>query len=436
MAQTTIPSNFKSAILDMTKDLSTTFPEYSYLWSKWSDPFISETELQHVYEYCLTVYPERFFDILYQNNEIFESTNTTNTLFLPGVEFKMLFNCPDISENTQNTLWKYLQLVLFTIVGSIQDKSKFGDTMNMFDGLDENELHTKLADTMNNMGSFFQNMADSNSESGDSASASSGFDDISKGFEQYMNSSAQPADQANTPSADDVHSHLKGLFSGKIGNLAKELAEEISGDMEELLGKDGANMKSTADVLKNMMKNPTKITGLIKSVSNKLQQKMNSGEISQEELMREATDIIKNMKGMGGKGGEGGEGGDFQSMFKDMAKGMGINIPKNAKMDMNAIDRMTKESTMRDKMKARMAEKKIKEAELAAAKQAAIAQQIANYVPYDFSLEETGQANKFVFKLSGEESQEKSSAIQPVSSNQTTGDEEPKSNKKKKKNKK
>ena len=440
-----IPPNFQTIISDWTKDLSTTFPEYSCLWQKWSDPTISELEIRVLYDYCMTVYPERFFDILYQNPELFESDQNTcfkntcfkNTCFLPGVEFKLLFNCPNISETTHKAMWKYLQLVLFTIVGSIHDKSKFGESANMFEGLDEDELHTKLQTAMTGMGEFFQNLseqsANSSSDGADTGKDSSNFSQDESNFSQGMPNFSQdssnfsqgmPNFSQDMPNVDDLHGHLKGLFGGKIGNLAKELAEEISGDMADILGKDSDNIKSTADVFKNMMKNPTKITGLIKTVSDKLQQKMNSGEISQEELMREATDILGKMKGMGGGagGGAGGGGTDFQEMFKNMAKGMGMNIPKNAKMDMNALDRMTKQSAMKGRMQDKMAEKKEKDAFVAANKQKAMAEQIANYKPYDFSSEDKGKVKKndqkndqknAVFKIEGDEKQLTSSIIRP-----------------------
>jgi len=73
---------------------------------------------------------------------------------LPNVSFRLLFNCEDVSDNTKKTLWKYLQLVLFTIVGGVKDKSTFGDTMNMFDGIDESDLQSKLADTMKSITDF------------------------------------------------------------------------------------------------------------------------------------------------------------------------------------------------------------------------------------------------------------------------------------------
>ena len=139
----TFPSNFKSVVGDFINDLSTTFPEYSYLWLKWGKPDISDIELQYLYEYCMTVYPERFFDILNQNKDIFDVTCDINTVFLPNVDFKLLFHCKDITENTVNALWKYLQLMLFTVVGGVKDKANFGETMNIFEGIDPEELNEK-----------------------------------------------------------------------------------------------------------------------------------------------------------------------------------------------------------------------------------------------------------------------------------------------------
>ena len=116
-----VPNNFRSVISDFTKDLSITFPEYSYLWAKWALVETSNEEIRNLFDYCLTVYPERFFDILYQTTEIFDTESAVNTNFLPNVDFKLLFHCENVSESTKKTIWKYLQLILFTIVGGIKD---------------------------------------------------------------------------------------------------------------------------------------------------------------------------------------------------------------------------------------------------------------------------------------------------------------------------
>lgn len=405
----TIPPNFKSIIMDMTVDLTTTFPEYSYLWEKWSDPQISDQDIQSLFGYCTTVFPERFFDILYQTVDIFAVTSETNTMFLPGVEFKLLFNCVGVSEKTVKAMWKYLQLIMFTVVGSMQDKSKFGDAMNLFENVDDSELQTKMSDAISSMSDFFQNI----------------------NLDNETSQQPEDADQTpkpnpfNIPNAEDLHGHIKGMLDGKIGALAKEMAEEISQDMADILGEDGANIKSTQDVLKTLMQNPKKITGLIKTVGDKLNQKISSGEISQEELMKEAGNMIGKMKEMSG-----GSGADFQTMFKDMAKNMGMNIPKNAKFDMNALNRMTEQSSMRDRLKAKMAQKKAKEAESAILAQKMAEQNAKSYVPYDFSIEAKGAPNEFVFKMEGDVAQ--TSSARPTDSTNTEPSKKKKKNKSKK----
>jgi hypothetical protein len=158
MPENKLPENFSSVILDFVNDLNHTFPEYSSLWSMYNTN-TTETEWHILYEYCLTVYPERFFDILYQNIDIFQSKESTiNTMFLPNVEFKFLFHCNGVTEKTRESIWKYIQLILFTIVGNVKDKSEFGKSMNLFDGIDEKELQDKLSEAMENMTDFFKNM--------------------------------------------------------------------------------------------------------------------------------------------------------------------------------------------------------------------------------------------------------------------------------------
>jgi hypothetical protein len=62
-----LPDNFKSLVVDFTKDLSNTFEEYDYLWKKWHDEEASDDSYLILFEYCKRVYPQRFFDILNQN---------------------------------------------------------------------------------------------------------------------------------------------------------------------------------------------------------------------------------------------------------------------------------------------------------------------------------------------------------------------------------
>jgi len=364
-----IPEKFQSTIVDFVKDLSTTFPEYCHLWKHWEDPNIDVYELRSLFKHCLTMLPERFFDIIYENTDIFLPENTMNVCFLPGVDFRVLYNCEGVTENTQKSIWKYLQLMMFTLVGSVNNKKGFGETADMFEGIDESDLHEKMKDTFENMSSFFKNMEENTDTS------------TPKDPETEEPSTFNFDKTTGMPNLDDIHSHLKGLFDGKIGNMAKNIAEEISGDFESILGEDFKNVQSTKDIFQQIMKNPAKMMGLIKKVGEKIKHKMDSGEISKDEIMREAGDMLKKMKEMGG-GNE-----NFQEMFNNLAKTMG---GKGAKIDVNALERMTKQHDMRERMRNKLNKKKT-----------------------NFVMEKTDNPNNYVFKLPDEGEQPRS-ALPPT----------------------
>ena len=334
---------------------------------------------------------------------MFSVNSEVNTYFLPNVSFKFLFNCEDVTDTTKKTMWKYLQLILFSIVGSIKNKANFGETMNMFEGIDEKELQEKLKETMSGITDFFTNMEDhigsSKKESVDDEPEVNTTREHFRNMFENMGSSFE-----GMPNMDNIQDHLKALFDGKIGKLAKELAEEISGEFSDLVGEDMKDVKNTQDVIKKLMKNPKKIMDLMKKVSGKLDNKMNSGEISREELMKEAGDLLSKMKDMGGQD-------QFNEMFKKMASSMG-GLGKNMRLDTNALERLTKESTMRDKMKSKLEQKKHMQAEELEKKKKEIRERLEaqQKIAANYSLANKDSPNNLVFRLDGEEVQEKSMA--------------------------
>jgi len=172
----------------------------------------------------------------------------------------------------------------------------------------------------------------------------------------------------------------------------------------------------------------------MKKVSGKLDSKMKSGEISRDELMKEAGDLLGKMKGMGGQD-------EFSEMFKKMASSMG-GLGKNMKLDTNAMERMTKQASMRDKMKAKMEQKKQMQSDDIEKKRKEIRERVEaqQKVAAAYSLNPTELPNNFVFKLDGEDSQEKSSLansfIHPDLLKEIEVEKKPVDKKKKKKTKK
>ena len=161
--QDTTYDEFEKIIKDFLKDILRTFPEYADTMNEDLRRIVCEEDddkssVQTVFEYCQSIYPKRFFDILYQNNELFSNENENEneekkSFLLPDIDFKELWKC-DLSEHTRTTIWKYLQLILFSVIGNMSDGDSFGDTAKLFEAINEDEFKSKLEDEIADMWHF------------------------------------------------------------------------------------------------------------------------------------------------------------------------------------------------------------------------------------------------------------------------------------------
>ena len=266
-----VPPEFSKILNDFIKDLYTTFPEYIPFIEKWRKPAYSfeyiqnleertlaieksnKTSDEYIFQFCSKKYPPRFFDFLYKNEDMFKEDSEIDTEFLPHVYFKSLWQC-DITEQTRETMWKYLQLILFTITGMVKP-----DFNNVH--VNEDEFKEKLEETLRQIQEYFQ----------------------------IKSSVASSSDV-------EMDDNIAGLFGGKLGNLAKEIAEETAGD----LNLDMENVTDMNDVFQKLFKNPGKLMGLVKNVSDRLDVKLKEGDINEKELMSEVGDLMSKMKHMPG----------------------------------------------------------------------------------------------------------------------------------------
>lgn len=325
-----IPDEFKKVIFEFLADISNTFPEYKNTFSLFLDSkgihvsgAETETQTQKIvgvlYDYCSKVYPERFFDILYKNEKIFDNAANgeyanVNTHFLPNVDFRALWNTEGISSATREIIWKYLQLILMTVITNIEDRKSFGDAANLFEAINEDELRTKLEETIQQMYNMFEGAnenananASSSSENANTYSeqgSGSGSGSEEFNFFEWAKNMNKGGDGNAEPNAnaESIHDHISHILNGKIGKLAKEIAEETAKDVDfgmEFGGESGENM-DFKNVFQKMFKNPGKLMSLVKNVGSKLDQKFKSGEIKESELMQEASDLLSKMKGMPG----------------------------------------------------------------------------------------------------------------------------------------
>jgi hypothetical protein len=343
-----IPEEFTKVIKDFVNDLRTTFPEYETFISKWwkdkahYNYIDNEDDRNQAYEksvskstkllfnFCQKKFPPRFFDILYQNEDMFKEDSDIDTEFLPKIHFKNLWQC-DISKNTRDTIWKYLQLIMFAIINTIDNKDAFGDTAKMFEAINGDEFKGKLEETLSHMQNLF---------------------DTSGNLGQGMGSGIN---MENMPDANQIHDHITGMLDGKLGQLAREIAEEAASNLNVDF-EDATDMK---DVFQKLMKNPTKLMGLVKTVGDKLDGKMKSGELKESELIAEATEIMNKMKNMPGMD-------NIQAMLSKMGMGGMAGMAglggKGGKINMAAM-----EAQLNSKMKmAKTKERIIAKAQAAA----------------------------------------------------------------------
>jgi len=282
---------FTKIITDFTTDLILTFPELK--------PSIDGIEHLKAYDHCVEMYPKIFFEILYENETLFD----TECFLLPGINFTLIMK-ENITEKTKKTIWKYLQLILFSILEKINSNKSFGETSKIFEGVEEEELHKKIAQTMEEMKNLFVDI------SGDDSSGN----DFGSKFDM---------------DPEKMKTHLDDLMNGKIGTLAKEIAEEAKNSIGD-----------EKEFMETVMKNPQKILSLVKNIGGKLEEKISSGQVKESELLEEATQIMDKIQDIPG--------------LKEMMAKMGLN----GKMDFKAMANKMQQHMKGSKTKERLQKKR------------------------------------------------------------------------------
>lgn len=317
---------FVKLVSDFTVDLFRTFPEYEekqkagelhegylacieYQATQDLSADIPES-VESLYTELSTTLPKKFFDILYKNEEsVFQDIE-----LFPSIDLHYLWS-QELSQHTRDILWNYLHLFLFSVLGNT-DASTFGDTAKLFEAIDENTLKEKLQETVENMQSVFD----------------TSFTDVSGSFTAE-----------DIPNADDLHKHVESMMGGKIGALAKEIAEETAQELD-------LNMDEVTDmnaVFKKLFQNPQKLFSMMQNIGKKLDTKMKEGGFKESELMEEAKTMMEQMKSMPG----------MKNFTKMMGKGMGGMGGMGGMPNFGAMQSQLHTNMRRAKQRERMAAK-------------------------------------------------------------------------------
>ena len=370
-----IPKEFAPLMIEFIDAVSTTFPEYKPIISKWwGYDSHTGTQLHDLFAHCLQVYPARFTDIIYNNEDIFKDSSSVNVDFLPGISFKFLWSCNDITPQTRETIWKYLQTVVLCVVGSVDTENMSEDMKTILNKIDEETFKERLCDTVNEIQKLFEGAQTSDVDEQDN-------DDKP----QDNTTSTTEGESRPTPnlSADAFQEHLDGLVGGKIGALAKDILGDTLDSINE---EDFADAENPADIIKKLCDKDGGLMQMAAGVTQKLQSKIDSGEYNHGELLQEATSVLQNMKDMPGmdmfqnlmsgamrsQSGQGSDEGGAEPDLSSLADMMNTMMGGGAggrsrggvrqQVDQGAMDRQKRRVNQITQMKQRIEKKKLQEA--------------------------------------------------------------------------
>ena len=162
-------------------------------------------------------------------------------------------------------------------------------------------------------------------------------------MEGIFNGDKNNEEPMELPQADKLHDHIDKMMNGKLGCLAKEIAEETAEDLDINV----ENVSSVNDVFNKLFKNPGKLMDLVKNVGGKLDNKIKSGDIKESELLQEASEFVSNMKNMPGIG-------NIESFLSKMGMPGIPGMGGGAKVNMGAVNKKMQDNLKAAKMKERM----------------------------------------------------------------------------------
>ena len=157
---------------------------------------------------------------------------------------------------------------------------------------------------------------------------------------QSQENNTEGINMDNLPNPNDIHNHINELMDGKLGKLAKEIAEDTANNLDI----DPENINNVGDVFQKLFKDPSKLMGIVKNVGSKLDEKMKSGELKESELIQEATEMMGKMQNLPG----------MDKMSDIFSKLNMPNFDGNGKFNKGAFDSMMQNNLKKAKTKERM----------------------------------------------------------------------------------
>ena len=206
---------------------------------------------------------QSFLDKVHENNELIrkkdEKLFTEDIEFLEEISFQRLWN-KNITEKTKESIWKYFKS--FTIItinlNSSKELKEVLETIGNEDEVSKEDIKDKQT---------------------------------AKTLKDLKKLSEEVKEEVTEEDEIDLENMLGGLMDTNIGSIAKEVATSIN--IQDMFGNVDENT-NPMEMMAQMM-NPEKMGSIFQNINNVMEKKMESGELDQEILKKEAQDMYGNM---------------------------------------------------------------------------------------------------------------------------------------------
>ncbi len=279
-------------------------------------------------------------DISSKNEIIFSK----GTVILNNIDFHTIWNDEKLSDEQKDNIWKYLHtlyIFAYEYIRNVDFKTLLKELKN-----------ANLCEDADEQTRTFMNIIDGLTN-------------------KYKDSDETDEKNDTTDSSAETSIPVPDLFGGVIGNLAKEIADEI--DPAKV------NLDDPQKLLKSLLSgnfdeenDDSGVVNLIKNITDKIQTKLSNGNLDETQLFSEAQNVMNSL-GKGGGDGMSNPLNMFSTMMKSgMMSGLdpenqnivneaqqiinsGAPVPKHTKQQMQS--KMELKST-RDRLRKKLEEKK------------------------------------------------------------------------------
>ena len=271
MAETCV-NHFNNFLKGFVENIMECFPEYKDVLENYYGELLENTSSDDKYVKRFMKKTLEFKDLITKRDE---SLFDNDIYFLKNVNFKDLWNKENIGDNNKTKIWDHIQHLY--LLGS----AMVGDSQQLIDFVES----VKKDDTKNDKNDT--NDKNDNNDKTDEHDENGHQNELMDIFKSIK-------DNKGSDITDNIP---ESIFSeGLIGNLAKELADDINvNDLDLDMPKDG----NVNDLFTNIMSgdNPSKFMNLLTSVGQKIQNKVSEGDLDESKLVNEANTLMESLQG-------------------------------------------------------------------------------------------------------------------------------------------